>query len=310
MISGSVDVFNDDRKDIIISGYSRNAIPSYFGMSAPSANLGRVKSHGYELELKLSYPFENGMRVWSTFNTTHAVNKVIYREDPALFPAYRKQAGFAIGQTKSYLDHGYLQSWDDVYGSTPSATKNDSKLPGDLSIIDFNGDGVIDQYDSTPYDYSGIPQNTYNATVGFDWKGFSCFVQFYGVNNVTREVTFPTFRNASHVAYVEGSYWQNDGSGDVSLPRWNTSVDGSASGTRYLYDGSYIRLKNAEISYRFDGNWIKRLGLKSCRLYLNGDNLLLWTKMPDDRESNFSGGSSDGAYPTVRRFNLGIDITL
>lgn len=136
------------------------------------------------------------------------------------------------------------------------------------------------------------------------------FVQFYGVNNVTREVTFPTFQNASSVAYVEGSYWNKNGSGTIPYPRWTTKTDGSASGTRYQFDGSYVRLKNAEISYSFQNNWVKKLGMKSCRLYLNGDNLLLWTKMPDDRESNFSGGSGSGAYPTVRRFNLGIDITL
>ena len=98
--------------------------------------------------------------------------------------------------------------------------------------------------------------------------------------------------------------------GDVPLPRWTTNVGGDAAGTRYLYDGSYVRLKNAEIAYTFKNVLVNKIGIKSCRVYLNGDNLLLWTKMPDDRESNFSGSSSFGAYPTVRRFNLGIDITL
>jgi hypothetical protein len=76
-----------------------------------------------------------------------------------------------------------------------------------------------------------------------------------------------------------------------------------------LYDGSFVRLKNAEISYTFKGDFIKKSGMNAFRIYLNGDNLLLWTKMPDDRESNFGTSSSSGAYPTVRRFNLGIDIT-
>ena len=52
------------------------------------------------------------------------------------------------------------------------------------------------------------------------------------------------------------------------------------------------------------------MGINSCRLYLNGDNLYMWTDRPDDREANYGTGSSDGAYPTVRRFNFGIDITL
>lgn len=82
------------------------------------------------------------------------------------------------------------------------------------------------------------------------------------------------------------------------------------NGTRFLYDGSYLRLKNMEIAYTFTGNWVKKMNIKSLRVYLNGDNLFLWTDMPDDRESNFSGGASTGAYPTMRRFNLGVNITL
>ena len=96
------------------------------------------------------------------------------------------------------------------------------------------------------------------------------------------------------------------------MPRWGTTVDEAAQGTRYIYDGSYLRLKNVELSYTFGkrSNWLKHIGISKCRIYLNGDNLFLWTSMPDDRESNISGSSTSGAYPTMRRFNLGIDITL
>lgn len=309
LIAGSVDVFNDVRTDIIVAGGER-AIPSYFGTTAPRANLGKVASHGYELEFRFNKVFANGMRLWANTNMTHAVNKIKFRDDARLLPNYQKSEGYSIGQTKSYIDCGFINSWDELIGSTELGTNEGSKLPGDFNIIDFNGDGLIDSYDRAPYGYSGTPQNTYNATLGFEWRGFACSVQFYGVNNVTREVTFPTFHSASNIAYVEGSYWTNEGNGEIPLPRWTTVVDGSASGTRYLYDGSFIRLKNAEVSYTFQGNWVRTLGMKSCRLYLNGDNLLMWTDMPDDRESNFSGNASLGAYPTVKRFNIGIDITL
>ena len=77
-------------------------------------------------------------------------------------------------------------------------------------------------------------------------------------------------------------------------------------GTTYLYDGSYIRLKNAEFAYTFNANQLRRVGINGLRVYLNGDNLLLWTKMPDDRE--VSQGAAT-AYPTIRRVNLGCNIT-
>ncbi|WP_418661436.1 SusC/RagA family TonB-linked outer membrane protein [Bacteroides ilei] len=309
LIAGSVDVFNDTRTHILVDGGSR-AIPSYFGATAPRANLGKVNSHGYELELRLNHVFNNGLRAWLNASMTHAVNMVKFKDDAPLLPAYQKSAGHAIDQVYSYIDHGNLATWDDVIGSTAWTTGNNYKLPGDYNIIDFNADGVVDSDDTAPYQYSTTPQNTYNASIGFEWKGFSCFAQFYGVNNVTREVNFPTFRSTAHVAYVEGEYWTPGGSGTLPTPRWGTTVDAAASGTRYWYDGSYIRLKNVELSYTFKGEWLKKLGVNTARIYLNGDNLYMWTTMPDDRESNTGFSSSDGAYPTVRRFNLGIDITL
>ena len=309
LIAGSVDVFNDTRTDVIVAGGDR-AIPSYFGATAPRANLGKVNSHGYELELRLNYRFNNGIRAWLNTSMTHAVNEVKFRDDPALKPAYQKGAGHTLNQVYSYIDHGNLTTWDDVIGSSAWTTGNDAKLPGDYYIIDFNGDGIINSDDRAPYKYATMPQNTYNASIGGEWKGFSAFVQFYGANNVTREVNFPTFRNTAHVAYAEGDYWTPNGTSTLPMPRWATTVDPAAAGTRYWYDGAYLRLKNVELSYTFKNNWLKSIGVNSCRVYLNGNNLYMWTNMPDDRESNTGFGSSDGAYPTMRRFNLGFDIAL
>lgn len=309
LVAGSVDIFNDTRSDILVSGDSR-AIPSYFGETPPRANLGKVDTHGYELELRLNKVFGNGMRVWVNANMTHAVNEVKFRDDPQLRPYYQKAAGHALDQVYSYIDHGNLATWDDVIGSTNWTTDNQNKLPGDYNIVDFNGDGVINQDDRAPYQYSTIPQNTYSASVGWEWKGFSVFAQFYGVDNVTREVKFPTFRSSVHVAYVEGSYWTPGGTATLPTPRWATTINDGANGTRYWYDGAYIRLKNVELAYTFKGDWLKRIGVNSARLYVNGNNLFMWSDMPDDRESNTGYSSGDGAYPIMRRFNLGIEINL
>lgn len=307
LVAGSFDVFADRRKDILISGGSR-AIPTYFGTTAPTANLGRVHSHGWELALRFNKVWNSDFRTWGNFNMTHAVNKVKFKDDPMLRAPYLKQAGYSIGQVRSYIDKGFITNWDELYGSAERETNNGNKLVGDYQIVDFNGDGKITSDDVAPYKYTQFPQNTFSTTVGAEWKGLSISLQFYGVTNVTRNIQFPTFQRETHAAFKEGSYWDAvTGNGKLTLPRWTTTVDGSASGTRYYYDGAFLRLKNAEIAYTFRGAWVKRLNIRALRFYLNGDNLLLWTKMPDDRESNFSGW--DGAYPTVRRFNLGMDIT-
>ena len=108
-----------------------------------------------------------------------------------------------------------------------------------------------------------------------------------------------------------GTWWSPaTPTADVVVPSFNRTPSYN-DGTQYLFDGSYIRLKNIEIAYTAAGGWVKKIGLDSMKIFLNGNNLWLWTRMPDDREANLSGyGGGGGAYPTVRRFNLGVKITL
>ena len=308
LITGSFDLFKDKRTDVLLTKDNR-AIPTYYGMDASVANMGAVDAHGYELSLKVNKVWNKNLRTCANFNMTHAVNKVKFADDAPLKADYLKKAGYAIGQNHSYIDHGFISNWDDLYAVPTWGSHEGEKYTGDYIISDFNGDGQITADDKAPYQYTSIPANTFSTTIGAEWKGLSITLQFYGVTDVTREVNFPTFERETHIAFKEGSYYTPTTGGSLSLPRWTTVADDGNAGTRYMYDGSYLRLKNAEIAYTFRGAWVKRMHLNSLRVYLNGDNLLLWTNMPDDRENNFSGNASVGAYPTVRRFNLGFDLT-
>lgn len=310
MVQGTFEFFTEKRKDILVDGASR-AIPSYFGGSAPTANLGRVRSKGYELELRFNYTFSNDLHLWANLNMTHSENKVLEYDDPELKEAYRKTTGFQIGQDRIIYDAGYAQSWDDVIAMTKHNTNDSQKLPGQPIMVDYNGDGVIDSADSTPYGYSGTPQNTYNATLGADWKGWSFYIQFYGVTNVQRTIVFESYRGNLNTLFAGVKFWEvGSNNADRPLPVWNSTPEYyNGWDNRYNhYDGSYVRLKNVELGYTWTDGWIKRIGLSTLKIYVNGNNLWQWSKMPDDRESNFAGtgNASQGAYPTVRRFNLGI----
>ena len=309
LIAGNVEYFRDRRTDVLVRGKDR-AVPSYFGATPPVANLGEVITNGYEIELRLNKQFSNNLRLWANLSMTHAKNEIIERDDPALYEAYRKQAGYSIGQNRAYVDAGFINNYDQLYGSTIHETNDNQKLPGDYNVIDFNGDGLIDSRDNIPYGYSDSPQNTYNATVGFEWKGFSAFVQFYGVNNVTREVNLSSFGNQLNNVYDLGTWWSSETTdADVTVPRW-LSRPTYNNGTQYLFDGSYLRLKNAEVAYTFNERVVKNIGFSALKIFVNGNNLWVWSKMPDDRESNFAGAGQQGAYPTMRRYNLGIRFTL
>ena len=311
LVAGSLEFFNEKRSDIMIAGNSRS-VPSYFGASAPYLNKGRTKTTGYELEVRLQYDFANGIHAYANMNMTHARNVVTEHDDPVMLPSYLKNVGFSIGQGKSYLDNGTAQSWDDVIAMTPHNTNDNQKLPGQYIITDFNGDGVIDTNDSAPYGFTGTPQNTYNATIGIDYKGFSIYAQFYGVNNVSRYVAFNSLpKSYVHTVFKEGAYWSPSTPNGIPSLRMN-STPSYYEGTRFLYDGSFCRLKNLEVAYTWNGGWIKSLGLSMLKVYVNGNNLFLWTDMPDDRESNFAGTglASQGAYPTMKRINFGIKLEL
>ena len=111
LFAGSIEIFRDKRSDILIYGPDR-AMPSYFGgiVNAPWVNMGKVKNRGYELELRINKTLRNSLHLWANMNMTHAVNEVIEADDPELLPDYLKDAGKSIGQTHTYVDHGYTQT--------------------------------------------------------------------------------------------------------------------------------------------------------------------------------------------------------
>ena len=311
MFAGSFDWFRDDRYDIFISGANRS-VPSFYGAATtPDVNKGKMKNVGFEFELRFNKVLKNGMRFWANTNYTYAHNTIIEKDDPALIPSYRKAEGYSQGQYTSFIDNGFIKTYDELY-SSPEREKDDATvLIGDHYIVDFNGDGKVDETnDQAPYGYTGNPEHTYNATIGWEWKGWSCFAQLYGVTGVTRDVTLTSFGDQLLTVYDTGTWWNPEsGNGEVVVPRFATQVSYN-NGTQFLFDGSYFRLKNVEVAYTWTKGWIKKIGFSSLKVYLNGNNLFLITKMPDDRESNYGWSGSGGAYPTVRRYNFGFKLYL
>ena len=139
-------------------------------------------------------------------------------------------------------------------------------------------------------------------------KGWSLMIKFYGVNNVSRTMSmWPAFSDGgtfTKVFTATANDWTptNLDASWKALRMTNTTTDG----TLYLVDASYFRLKTAEIAYSFNNTaWLKRLGIGSLRVYVNGNNLLLWSNIWDDREDN---SGDQFAYPTMKRLNMGLTV--
>jgi TonB-linked SusC/RagA family outer membrane protein len=310
-ISVTADIFRDHRTNIFMSAGQRR-ISDYFGALPVSANIGETKSQGYEISLNLQNDF-NQLHYWANVSYTKAKDEVIFMEDPALLPAYQKNQGFQIGQTRSVTSQGYVDNWDEVYATTFWQTQNGNKLPGDQYLLDFNGDGVINTFDGIPNAYPTRPQNTYNFSVGMSYKGFSVMAQFYGVYNVSRRYgwfTMPYSDAAEFVVFENNlDQWTPDHT-NASWPAQRTNrsytYDNLNAGDRFLVDGSFLRLKTAEIAYTLSGQWLKNIGASSARIYLNGNNLFFWSEMMDDQEG--PGVTNGAGYPVYRRVNLGLNV--
>lgn len=302
----TTDLFHDRRENIFLSGNQRN-IPAYFGAAPVPVNMGITTNQGYEIEAgyKGGHPSAWYYNVQLSF--TKAKDKIIQSEDPLLKPAYQKLAGFQIGQTRTSLSSGYINNWDDLYASAPLSTGMNFRLPGDWDIVDYNADGVINNFDAVPYGFPTRPSKTWSANLSGGYKGLSVMVQFYAVTDISLRSPYitPAAQRWTAVSEDVSDYWTPDNTDAFyKAPRLTTTSPTAQFG---IYDGSYMRLKTAEIAYRLPQHWLKWIGVSNTRIYLNGNNLVFWSKLPMDRET----GAFDiqNAYPMFKTFNFGIDVS-
>jgi len=318
LFTGSADFFNEHRWNVLMVGSTITAYPMYVGAIAPPSNLGIIDSRGMELEFKLQKKYRK-LNLWASYNWTQAINNIVNKADPELAPAYQKQAGYAINQNNTLMTAGIMTSWDQMYtvaGYDGSVGNNKNGIPGDIYLVDFNSNGVIDKYDSAPNGYSSYPQNTYGFSLGGDYRGFSIMVQFYGIYNATlmQGLTYEFINNSPTITQLtlDRTYqpeYQNGNPDYPSLSIKRTSLKGNNTlgyGSSMNFDASYLRLKTAEISYTVPKAFSKKFLIENMRFYMNGNNLLFWSKLAVDIEGV---DPSVNVYPNSKNINLGLNVT-
>lgn len=312
----SFDYYWDTTSEIFISGDQtitpHRASNDIFGAALPSANLGSSKKHGWELDVAYKHQFENKVGIDIRYTQSYTKNTILNGDDPLLEPAYQKQAGYGIGQIRTQVNQpGLIQSWDDVYSGV-LGVDNTKVLPGDFRQIDFNGDGIIDQNDVVPNGYTNIPEYTHSLNLGVNYKGFNIGVLFYGVWNVSYLTNHTEFNETYTVIndFIANAAWSPEAGRTTNATysglRLYTS---SPKGNYNVEDGSYTRIKSAELGYTFNKSMLKALGLSRMSVFLRGYNLALWSKMREDRESQ-SGGLANRteSYPLTKTFTLGLAV--
>ncbi len=304
LISGTFEYFTEHRKDMLVPASQRlNA--DFVGASAPPANVGETEMQGYEIELKVSKTF-NKLNTWIRLTHTHAIDNVIYKEDPPLRPDYQKAEGHQIGQNYSTINQYIVQNWDELYTGV-LWTDRSKFLPGDYRQVDYNGDGIIDSNDSAPIGFTTRPQNTYSGSFGLSWKGLSFMALFYGTYNVTAQYSLPEYDYNSPVIYDKqrAESWIPELGQTIDALYRAPRLGGTAAGNYWLWDASMLRLKNLELAYAFNAEKLKLLKIEGLRFAVQANNLLLWTDLPEDREGNYGNNEE---YPLTRSVTFGATI--
>jgi len=336
-IDGTIEVYRRD-----LNGLPNRAtvtIPGTVGVSLPLENLDSRRTEG--IELSLSYK----SRIGHDFSLSLGGN-VSYERTRNLHvtegPQGNQYLQWKNGQTDRNTNilwgtdyAGQYTSYSQIYNSTVNnGGGNNTVLPGDYYMQDWNGDGVINNDDYHPIAVQDLPLVNFGFNVGFTYKSIDITALFAGAAGVWTEYgeqlgqplmysnaasAFTKFLDSWHPvdpyanAFDPNTQW-------VSGKYPNMAYDYSKiqNSTKGIVNASYVRLKTLEIGYSLPNSILKKVGIKNCRFYLNGYNLLTFTGLDDgvdpEHPASFPSASPDPnfpyKYPLNRTFNFGANITL
>jgi TonB-linked SusC/RagA family outer membrane protein len=307
----TADLFKE-RRDGILGNY--NNVPYTFGdlTTLPSYNLGIVENGGYEIEIGYRSSNHKAFQYWVNGNYSFARNKIVYSDE--IVPAYPNlvRTGLPINQPFMLVADGFYNSWAEVNDPKRIKTIWDHNVqPGDLKFKDINGDGIIDNNDVTAVGYGSVPEIVYGMNLGLSFKNFDFSVLIQGTGHVSNYYSVPIAFIQSWGPRTEADLyaWTADkyAAGDAILyPRLsNGAPTANSQINSYLnLDASYVRLKNIELGYALDTKLLKKFGCESMRIFVNGQNVALLSKMKYWDPESVS--SSDRQYPVNVVWNIGV----
>lgn len=313
-INVTFDAYVKNTTDMLVS----MVVPITTGYSdiyTPMINAGKVRNTGWELTVasqNIKGDFE-----WNTdLNISYNKNKIIkLNNNVSIYSGYQQHTvGLPVGSFYGWVTNGIFQNWDEVnsyayqYQGTDAAN---GTAPGDIKFLDINNDGIVNDYDRT---YIGNPTPAWNfsMTNSFSYRNFDMqvFLQgvagndIYNANRVTLEGMY-TVRNQTKKVL---NRWTGEGTSN-SMPRaiYSDPNKNTRTSTRFIEDGSYLRLKNLTLGYTLPESLIKKASINSLRFYMSAQNLLTLTKY-SGFDPEIQGGVDNSNYPLTRTISFGVDL--
>lgn len=311
-LQGTVELFDEKRKDILMQ---RRTVPPWFGNQPPFANIGETKNHGIDWEVKWNSKIGKDFSYFLRANMSLSESRIVERDDPAQTVAHERQEGKPIGWTRGFLSDGLYQSWDEAYNSTISSFYG-NLIPGSLSFVDYNGDGIINEFDKVPINNPSFATKSYAFSLGFNYKGFGVHAMFNGMFDITKYLENTYLFEYSSAGTSQWQLLNNeqmdfwspenpDGKHPVLHTTANKHDDQSSTYNNRAAD--FLRFKTLEVKYRFPKSLQERIGLfDSFEVYVNGNNLYTWSKLPDEFDPE---QRTLRVYPITKRYNLGVRLS-
>ena len=301
------DYYIRNTSDILL----RLPIPLIIGLTAPYQNAGEVRNVGSEFEISFQNNTPGGLSYSSSFNISNVRNRIInlVGSGPFISGSRIDKEGYPINSLFGYHSLGLFQSAAEIESH---AQQVGQIAPGDIKYADLNNDGVINADDRTIIG-DPFPALNYGIDLAIRYKNLDLSVFFQGVGKrdvlLTDYAVWPLYNGSNIRKWQADDYWTTERP-NASMPRLTagTSHNNFEISDFWVYDASYIRLRNIQIGYTMPKEYASKLKLTSLRLFLIGENIFTLSKMPDGVDPNVPNGST--FFPISKLYGLGININL
>lgn len=309
----TVDLFTERRTNILTQRTAE--VPSSFGGILPLENIGIVNNKG--IDLSLNYHNSIGKVNYSVGgNFTFARNKIVEMAEAEGTSEYMRQTGRPINGYYGYKTDGIFQSQEEIdsYAKQEVAGVGYDTQIGDIKYVDVDGNGVVNSDDMTYLGYGNIPEIIYGINGSLNWKNFDFSFLMQGAAHaqvyLKGGIILPYFNQGNLPQFWVNEAWTEENPSN-RYPRLAESVHNfpatDVPGVQtYLYNASYLRLKNIEVGYTFPTSWLSRIGVTNARVYVNAQNLFTISDVPQiDPENTEQEGWT---YPQMKSFNFGLSL--
>jgi len=299
------------------------AIPNYVGQGAPVGNVGDMENWGIELESSWKSSIGK-VNYYVSANASFMKNKLVHLGNASGIKSNIENNGasgvgeYVRGSNGEVYPYFYglktagifqNQAEIDAYVNAEGGLIQPAAKPGDVRFLDLTGDGKIDDEDKTKIG-KGMPDWTFGFTLGGEYMGFDVNLFFQGsVGNDVFEFAqrgdIPRMNRPEWIL----QRWHGEGTSN-KIPRMTSANENQnwRSSDLYVKDGSYLRLKSAQIGYTLPSQLINKVSLQRLRVFVSAENLLTFTSY-DGFDPEISNGIDKGIYPQSRTVSVGLNVT-